>query len=71
MEADNRKKEIAPSNILEKYLDTNTYTASELINTNFEKLSNYEKKLIIKKSNESVKLNHYSFTYTAKFLSSQ
>lgn len=31
----------------------------------------YEKKLIIKKSNESVKLNHYSFTYTAKFLSSQ
>ena len=24
-----------------------------------------------KKSNESVKLNHYSFTYTAKFLSSQ
>ena len=27
--------------------------------------------IIIKKSNESVKLNHYSFTYTAKFLSSQ
>ena len=24
-----------------------------------------------KKTNESVKLNHYSFTYTAKFLSSQ
>ena len=51
MEADNRKKEIAPSNILEKYLDTNTYTASEIINTNFEKLSNYEKKLIIDKIN--------------------
>lgn len=27
--------------------------------------------IIIKKSNESRKLNHYSFTYTAKFLSSQ
>ena len=27
--------------------------------------------IIIKKSNESGKLNHYSFTYTAKFLSSQ
>lgn len=27
--------------------------------------------IIIKKSNESVKLNHYSFTYIAKFLSSQ
>lgn len=27
--------------------------------------------IIIKKSNKSVKLNHYSFTYTAKFLSSQ
>ena len=27
--------------------------------------------IIIKKSNESVKLNHYSFTYAAKFLSSQ
>jgi len=27
--------------------------------------------IIIKKSNESVKLNRYSFTYTAKFLSSQ
>ena len=27
--------------------------------------------IIIKKSNELVKLNHYSFTYTAKFLSSQ
>ena len=26
--------------------------------------------IIIKKSNESGKLNHYSFTYTAKFLSS-
>ena len=27
--------------------------------------------IIIKKSNEAGKLNHYSFTYTAKFLSSQ
>lgn len=27
--------------------------------------------IIIKKSNESGKLNRYSFTYTAKFLSSQ
>ena len=27
--------------------------------------------IIIKKSNESGKQNHYSFTYTAKFLSSQ
>lgn len=27
--------------------------------------------IIIKKSNESGKLNHYSFMYTAKFLSSQ
>lgn len=27
--------------------------------------------IIIKKSNKSGKLNHYSFTYTAKFLSSQ
>lgn len=27
--------------------------------------------IIIKKSSESGKLNHYSFTYTAKFLSSQ
>ena len=27
--------------------------------------------IIIKKSNESGKLDHYSFTYTAKFLSSQ
>lgn len=39
--------EIAPSNLLEKYLDTNIYTASELINTNFQRLSNYDKKLII------------------------
>ena len=38
---------IAPSNLLGKYLDTNVYTASELTNTNFERLSNYDKKLII------------------------
>ena len=35
---------------------------------NVDKKTNF---IIIKKSNESVKLNHYSFTYTAKFLSSQ
>lgn len=39
--------EIAPANLLEKYLDTNIYTASELINTNFQKLSEYDKKLVI------------------------
>lgn len=39
--------EIAPSNLLGKFLDTNIYTASELINTNFQRLSNYDKKLII------------------------
>lgn len=39
--------EIAPSNLLERYLDTNIYTAAELINTNFQRLSNYDKKLII------------------------
>lgn len=39
--------EIAPSNLLGKYLDTNIYTAAELINTNFQRLSNYDKKLII------------------------
>lgn len=38
---------IAPSNLLDKYLDINLYTASELINTDFQKLSNYDKKLII------------------------
>ena len=37
-------------------------TGLDNIKTNF---------IIIKKSNESGKLNHYSFTYTAKFLSSQ
>lgn len=39
--------EIAPSNILGKYLDTNIYTVSELTNTSFERLSNYDNKLII------------------------
>lgn len=38
---------VAPSNILGKYLDTNIYTASELINTNYQTLSEYDKKLII------------------------
>jgi len=39
--------EIAPSNLLGEYLNINKYTASELINTNFQNLSNYDKKLII------------------------
>lgn len=39
--------EVAPSNLLGKYLDTNIYIASELINTNFQRLSNYDKKLIV------------------------
>lgn len=39
--------EIAPSNLLGKYLNTNIYTVSELINTNFQKLSSYDKKLVI------------------------
>lgn len=39
--------EIAPANLLGKYLNTNIYTASELINTNFQKLSSYDKKLVI------------------------
>lgn len=38
---------IAPSNLFGKYLNTNIYTASELANSDFEKLSNYDKKLII------------------------
>lgn len=38
---------IAPSNLFGTYLDTNIYTASELTNTNFQNLSNYDKKLII------------------------
>lgn len=32
--------EIAPANLLGKYLDTNIYTATELTNTNFQRLSN-------------------------------
>lgn len=39
--------DIAPSNLIGKYLDTNIYTAFELMNTSFERLSNYDKKLII------------------------
>ena len=39
--------EIAPANLLGKYLNTNIYAASELINTNFQKLSSYDKKLVI------------------------
>ena len=39
--------EIAPSNLLGKYLDTNVYTACELVNSNYQKLTNYDKSLII------------------------
>ena len=39
--------EIAPSNLLDKYLEKNVYTASELVNSSFHKLSKYDKKLII------------------------
>lgn len=39
--------QIAPSNLLNKYLDTNVNTVSELVNSNFQKLSDYDKKLII------------------------
>lgn len=38
---------IAPSNLLDKYLDTNVHTASELVNSSFQKLSNYDKRLIV------------------------
>lgn len=39
--------EVAPSTLLGKFLDKNVYTASELIHTNYYKLSSYDKKLII------------------------
>jgi len=38
---------IAPSNLLKEYLDTNIYIASELASSDFEKLSTYDKKLIL------------------------
>ena len=38
---------VAPSAILGKYLNINVNTASELINSNFEILSNYDKNLVI------------------------
>ena len=38
---------IAPSNLLGRYLNTNVYTASELVDSNYEKLSKYDKKLVI------------------------
>lgn len=38
---------IAPSYLLEDYLDTNVHTASELLNSDFDKLTKYEKKLAI------------------------
>lgn len=39
--------QIAPSFLLNKYLDINIYTASELLNSDFKKLSSEEKSLII------------------------
>ena len=39
--------DVSPSTLLGKYLNLNTYTASELVNSNYQKLSNYDKKLII------------------------
>lgn len=39
--------QIAPSSLLSKYLDINIYTASELVNSDFQKLSSDEKSLII------------------------
>ena len=39
--------DIAPSNLFSKYLNTNIYIASELTNSNFKNLSEYDKKLII------------------------
>lgn len=39
--------QIAPSTLLFKYLDDNTYTVSELIHSDFETLSIYDKQLII------------------------
>ena len=54
---------------IEKKLENITVVKIELNLTGlYDKKTNF---IIIKKSNESVKLNHYSFTYTAKFLSSQ
>ena len=39
--------DVAPSNLFSKYLNTNIYIASELTNSNFKNLSEYDKKLII------------------------
>lgn len=39
--------EISPSHLLGKYLNDNVYTASEQTKNNFQKLSNYDKQLII------------------------
>ena len=38
---------INPAKLLENYLDININTISELSNTNFQKLSTYDKKLIL------------------------
>ncbi len=38
---------ISPSNLMDKYLNIDVYTASELVNSNYRKLSNYDKKLLI------------------------
>ncbi len=39
--------QIAPANLLNKYLDDNCYIISELVHSDFEKLSTYDKKLIL------------------------
>ena len=39
--------EIAPSNLLDRFLDNNVYTASELVSSNYQKSTNYDKNLII------------------------
>ena len=39
--------EIAPSSLLDKYLNLNVSTANELVISDYQKLSNYDKKLVI------------------------
>ena len=39
--------QIAPANLLNKYLDNNCHSISELVHSDFEKLSSYDKKLIV------------------------
>ncbi len=39
--------QIAPAHLLNKYLDDNCHSISELVHSDFEKLSSYDKKLIV------------------------